>query len=370
MIGPFPISPTLIDGGASSALMYLCDELVKNPTVQLIGVRLCDSTTMPDSDDLFSWPMRNIFVRRFGLARLYRAELMELCEILDSFQPDIVHAQGIDLPGFISVRCGTPALVTVHGIPEQEIAFNSTLRGRLREYVSTRLISRTTLARARHIVSINPYVNNYYADQLAGEVFEIANPVSEMFFRLQRRPEKGRVLYAGRVIPRKGILDLILAFASLKDLDSKLILAGACPDARYLEQVKAEIIRQGLTGRIELRGHLLEAEVLEEFSVAEALVLPSYQETAPMVIQQAMAAGLPVVASNVCGIPSQIRQGIDGLLFTPGDPAELGSSLRKILDDVALAQFFGMNARERAKQAFRSSEVAKATIAAYHMVSS
>lgn len=365
MVGPFPLSPRSIDGGAASALMYLCSQLVRDPDIELVGVRMCDSATVPCDDQSFDWPMHNIAVRRLGLIRLYGSEIADLQNLISEVGADVVHAQGIDLPGFISVRCGIPALVTVHGIPEKETAFVPKIFGRLREHLACRLISHRTLSQARNIVSINPYVDRFYAKRLQGQVFQISNAVSQEYFTVNRRPEGGRVLYAGRLIRRKGILDLIKAFSFVEGVECRLILAGACPDSRYLGQIKAQVEQLGLRDRVIVCGHLTESQMLKEFALAEVLVLPSYQETAPMVIQQAMAAGIPVIASRICGIPYQLRDGVDGLLFSPGDLAELSNRLKTILSDAALARVLGENSRERALLHFQSSSVARATITAY-----
>ncbi len=85
--------------------------------------------------------------------------------------------------------------------------------------------------------------------------------------------------------------------------------------------------------------------MLEEFSRAEALVLPSYQETAPMVIQQAMAAGLAVIATKICGVPYQIEHDVTGLLYTAGSVDELATLLRRLGTEPSLGKRLGEAAR-------------------------
>jgi glycosyltransferase involved in cell wall biosynthesis len=84
-----------------------------------------------------------------------------------------------------------------------------------------------------------------------------------------------------------------------------------------------------------------------------------------MVIQQAMAAGLPVIATGVGGIPYQLEHGRTGLLCNPGDSRALGALLRMTDQEAGLMHEMGRAAREEAARRFRASEVASATLGVY-----
>ncbi len=124
----------------------------------------------------------------------------------------------------------------------------------------------------------------------------------------------------------------------------------------------------GLGSRVTMAGLLEEQSLIEEFRLASALVLPSYQETAPMVIQQAMAAGLPVIATRVGGIPDQIEHDHSGLLFEPGDVVELCSLLRRLNVEGGLGERLAAAARVTAANTFTSARVAEATKRAYEQI--
>lgn len=84
-----------------------------------------------------------------------------------------------------------------------------------------------------------------------------------------------------------------------------------------------------------------------------------------MVIQQAMAAGVPVIASRICGIPFQIDDGVSGFLIEPGNVADLSDRLVKVLAEPGLAQRLGASARETARASYLASAVAQATVDTY-----
>jgi glycosyltransferase involved in cell wall biosynthesis len=368
MIGPFPRSPESIDGGAASALTYLSQELASRPDVELVGIRIADSTTVSRGEGRFTWPIHDLPLGRLGLPTLYRSQRKYLGRLLREYRPDIVHAQGIDLPGFVAVKSGFPSVVTVHGVLGEETKFGVDARARARSFLTEILMERPTVTHAKDLISISPYVTQHYGRRITGRVHEIPNPISQRYFEVKREPQRGRLLFAGRIIKRKGVIDLVRAFAQVRQTNATVVLAGASTEPDYEQLVRQEISRQRLSAQFEFRGLLDESAVLSEFSRAEALVLPSYQETAPMVIQQAMAAGLPVIASRICGIPYQIQHEMTGLLYTAGSTSELALLMRRLWTEPQLGPSLAAAARESAIRNYHAASVADATIVSYKII--
>ena len=100
-------------------------------------------------------------------------------------------------------------------------------------------------------------------------------------------------------------------------------------------------------------------------SLLDLLVVPSLVETTPFVILEAMAAGKPVVASRIYGIPEMIEEGESGSLVDPSDPAGLAGALLPLIRDPALRQQYGRRARERYERYFSADHMARTTTAAY-----
>ena len=327
MIGPYPGSPDKIDGGAASALTYLSQELANRPGVDLIGVRIADTNTASKTSLDFGWPILDLPLGRLGLTTQYRQQRKQLDELLRRYRPDVVHAQGIDLPGYLAVHGAVPSVVTVHGILGEETKFGADLKTRARALLTATLLEGPTVRRAKDLISISPYVAHHYSSQISGRIHDIPNAIAPKYFTIRRTPEKGRLLFAGRIIRRKGAVDLVRAFGKVCETEGRLVFAGAATEPDYEQLVRQEVTQLGLAGRVEFLGLLDEAAMLNEFARAEALVLPSYQETAPMVIQQAMATGLAVVATRICGVPYQIEHDVSGLTYTAGAVDELAGLL-------------------------------------------
>ena len=356
MIGPYPGSPDKIDGGAASALTYLSQELASRPGIEFIGVRIADSTTEAKSA-LGTLDGRSLIcpLGDSGSRRCTASLEIFSPACCRRFRPDIVHAQGTDLPGYIAVRSDVPSIVTVHGILGEETRYGADFEARARSFLNGALLEKPTVQHATDLISISPYVTKHYGKPIRGRVHEIPNAIAPQYFGIRREPEKGRLLFAGRLIKRKGVVDLVRAFAKAH-VDGTLVFAGAATEPEYERLLEQEIAQFGLIERVEFRGLLDEASMLEEFSRAEALVLPSYQETAPMVIQQAMAAGLAVIATNICGVPYQIQHDVTGLLYTAGDVDDLAALLRRLGSEPLLGKRLGEAARVAAIERYHAAK--------------
>jgi glycosyltransferase involved in cell wall biosynthesis len=347
-------------------MSYLADAFVESANVELVGARI---SAYPDGqaiDDDLGFPVYNIPDHRFGMATLFHRQRRAFQNIVARVKPDIVHGQGANLPGLMAIESNYPSIVTVHGIIGQDAKYLSKVRDRVRERVISGLIERPVIRKARSLILISPYVRKFYGNLITGKAFNISNPVSQPYFDIKPSPQPGRLVFAGRVIPRKGLIDLIEAFAHVARIhNATLRIAGSLSDHAYVRQVKLHVRKLGLDEQVEFLGVLNDAEVIREFTTAHALVLPSYQETAPMVVLQAMAAGVPVIATNVCGVPYQVADGRSGLLFMPGDVEMLASHLRRILESPAAAHQMGLAGRRIAVESVHARAVARKTIDAY-----
>jgi glycosyltransferase involved in cell wall biosynthesis len=143
------------------------------------------------------------------------------------------------------------------------------------------------------------------------------------------------MISVGRLSPEKGQAGLLQAFAKLRPRhpELQLRLVGDGPDRASLETLVKEL---GLSDAVTFVGRLPEEETLAEIARANLLVLPSFMEGLPIVLMEAMAAGVPVIASRIAGIPELVEDDETGLLFTPSNWNELASRIDLLLGDDVL----------------------------------
>ena len=155
--------------------------------------------------------------------------------------------------------------------------------------------------------------------------------------------ERSGIVTVTRLRPPKDTLTLIEALGQAPELPP-LTIVGDGPERAAVE---AAIERQGLQDRVALVGDV--ADPAAYLDRAAAFVLSTTSEGMPMAVLEAMAAGLPVVASAVGGIPEIVVDGETGLLVQPSDPEELAAALRKLFADPSLAARLGAAARRNAE---------------------
>ena len=163
-----------------------------------------------------------------------------------------------------------------------------------------------------------------------------------------------RVLTVGRLSSEKGHVGLVDAFdAAFRDRDVELHVVGSGPE---LSDIQQEVARRGLDNRVKFLGALSARDVLLQMANADVFALPSLMEGLPVVLMEAMAVGVPVVAPRLSGIPELVEDGVSGLLFTPANWRELGEKMALALDDRALRQRLVRAARAKVEGEFSIDE--------------
>lgn len=160
------------------------------------------------------------------------------------------------------------------------------------------------------------------------------------------------LLCVAAVTPHKGHGPLTEALARVEDLPWSCTYAGALGrDPEFAERLRRQIEAAGLAGRIRLAGPLTGADLAAAYARADLVVLASRAETYGMVVTEALARGIPVLATAVGGLPETLGRAPDGslpgLLVPPGDPAALAGALRRWLGDAGVRTELRRSARAR-----------------------
>lgn len=158
------------------------------------------------------------------------------------------------------------------------------------------------------------------------------------------------ILFLGLLGKRKGIFDVLAVLDELRhDVPEVRLIAGGDGE---IEEVRATVASLGLQEHVEVPGWIGQEKKQVLLKSADIFVLPSYNEGLPMSLLEAMAAGLPVVCSNVGGIPTAITEGKDGLLIDPGDRPALKAALLSLLQDPERCRQLGEAAYARVNEEF------------------
>jgi glycosyltransferase involved in cell wall biosynthesis len=264
-------------------------------------------------------------------------------------RPRVVHAHWAIPAGLVALALKamtrTPYVLTIHGA--DAYALRGPLLGWLKRRIAMGADTISTVSEAL-VDSLD-----WPKDQPAPPVVPMGVDVDAIQAGVpDRAPIHGRFLFVGRLAEKKGVDVLIRALAEVPK--GTLLVVGDGPERPSLE---ALTVQMGVEDRVRFAGKLPRSGVLEELGLAYGLVIPSRvavsgdQEGTPVVLAEGMAAGVPVVASNLGGLAEHIQPGVTGLLVAPGSVPELADALEKAMADPPAFQACA----DRAKELMRTS---------------
>jgi glycosyltransferase involved in cell wall biosynthesis len=371
VLGLFPSDPKRIVGGVEAATLRLCEGLSRIPGNEVHAVVSSPGFPVGTRALAPNWNVHSIGTfDHFGNILLALPDRRRMVRALRAIRPDIVHAHSADRHALAALDSGLPAVVTIHGVIERETRLERSPVERFRGLFRDRMVN-DVLRRARNVIYVSPYLRELYDERLGkARRWVVENPVGEDFFHARREEEPSRVFYAGLIIPRKGLRNLLaaVAIASKAAADLKLVFAGSETDAAYKAELERKIDDLNLGGRVTFLGSLPPERLAEEYARSAFVVLVSRQDTSPISVQEAMAAGKPVIGSTVGGIPHLVRDGANGFLVPYGDAALLADRMLRLLRVACLRRSMGEKGREEALRRFSIDEVARATASVYREV--
>lgn len=296
----------------------------------------------------------------------------------------LVHAHGQVGYTIAAIRSGVPHVVTPHGMLAREKHASAGAPVLGRERVRQELWSRTErwcLEHARHMVVISPYVRQLIEPHTSAQLHDISNPVDPAFFELERpgvaESERGRssapvLLSVGWLNARKRHELILRALPLVREQVPGVRLrivgnpeAGEGGQAERLHRLVREL---GLGDAAQIVGGLSHAQLLQEYRQADVYVHAAVEESSPVAVAQAMAAGVPLCAVDIPGLHHLLVEDQTGVYAGEATPQALSNAIVKIVDNSGRARSLGENARRRALSRFHPSVVARATADLYRAV--
>jgi glycosyltransferase involved in cell wall biosynthesis len=221
---------------------------------------------------------------------------------------------------------------------------------------------RAVLAAARSVITTSAWARRVLLQRysLPGDRVHVAEPGSDVAELAPGTASAGALLSVAAVIPGKGHDVLLDALAMLAGLRWHCVCVGSVERApAFAEGLRRRVLNCGMDDRVRFSGPQIGDDLARSYGAADVLVLPSRGETYGMVVTEALARGLPVIAAEVGGVPEAMGHGADGtrpgLLVPPDDPRALCDALRAWLEDADLRRRLRRAARERRESLARWS---------------
>ncbi len=368
--GRYPLEEDLLCSGVERVASLLAESISFGKDLETFVVT-CSNRI--NREEIFQRGNIKIFalplLGRFGNIRLYKKERVSISEKIKSLTPDIIHTHDLGFYTLAGFSTGYPQVVSVHGVRYIDINFENGFLNRLRKF-SISYLEEECLKYARWVIINTPYLEKKIQERSRARLFFLENPVEDEFFGVKSNINGRNLLFVGRITPIKGLFILIKALLRLKEdfPDIRVRVAGIVEDHNYFGKIKDFIQEKGLNENVIFLGCLGKEQLLEEYSKASIFVLPSFQEASPMAICEAMAAGTCIVASDVGGIPSLIRNNREGILVPPGDVEFLYTTISDLLKDDRYRIRLAESARIQAQSRFLKRKLGQTLFQIYRTI--
>jgi glycosyltransferase involved in cell wall biosynthesis len=365
VVTSFPKNPFSPEGGVEAVSANLTEALSRFEDLEIHVITIDRHI---DCNKIIPWG--NVAIHRLHcmtenvLLRALTSGRKLVHAYLAHLKPDVIHSH--DTYGLMVKGFNAPRVFTVHGFICEDTRVSGIKMPRLRSALWKWFETRGW-ADQPHIIAISPYVRERLSGIVKGTIHDIENSVAESFFSIQRQEREGIIFSAAVISPRKNTLALVDAIATLiqKGVNVRLRLAGTVAERSYGQAVHSRIDSYGLQRKINMLGPITIERVQAELAQASVFALVSIEENAPLCIEEAMAAGVPVVASNRCGMPYMVRHGETGFLVNPFDSNDIAKRIRQLLNDRNLRHEMGKKSRRWALHSYHPKLVANRTLAVY-----
>jgi glycosyltransferase involved in cell wall biosynthesis len=316
-------------------------------------------------------PNRFPAARRYQTARLYELPMRSrfdfragrrLAQLVQDEKYALIHAhtpRSLMVGAQAARRAGVPLVYHVHSPAGRD----STRR--LQNQINLWL-ERRSARRAARLIAVSPSVRTYMIDQgfAPHQVVCVPNGVPRIAVPARHEAPMAWTLGMTALFrPRKGVEVLLEALSIVRHngFDVRLLAIGPFETPTYEAEVRTLAANLRLGDSVYWTGFV--TDVAAELARIDALVLPSlFGEGLPMVVLEAMAAGVPVIASSVEGVPEAIRNRKDGLLIEPGNPRALAAAIEELVAGQLAYPALSASAQERHAHHF-SAEIMAAHVA-------
>lgn len=279
------------------------------------------------------------------------------------FRPDLVHAQWIVPSGLVAailrLVLRTPYVLTSHGADAHMLNRWPILP-----------LKRTVVRNATTFIGVSHAIVKRFEDAAQNPIIQPTGIDFSWWEQNvgERSPKPGRVLFVGRLASKKGVEVALRAMLLLPTASLRII-----GDGPQMDDLKRTAERLAIEGRVAFLGRRTREQIANEFRDAMCIIIPSVQaadgdrEGTPNVLGEAVASGVPVVASDIDGLGEMLANRATGRLCAPGSAAELAAAVSAMVADPVMAATLAESARFALRPRLELNEVAARTIDVYRL---
>lgn len=341
-IGAYPLSSDMIRGGVEASVYGLAQELGKSNVVHVFDAPRKGGETGTVEEG-------NVLVHRTDNPGRWQVSAIrqtkKMAKEIRMLQPDVCHVHGTNLFAWKMYRRlkkeGLPCVVTVHGLARVEkknaLKKGFSIKG-LVQYLYQGWAEKRFLGQLPMAIVDTEYVNdmiNCYPIRRKPIMYVVPQGIDEDFYGVSCSQGSRVILSVGAIGNRKGHLLTLRAFERLREegFDAQLVIAGIVAEQDYLGHLQSVILNSKHKESIRLCANLPKEDLRQLYQEAHLFVLHSEEESQGIVFAEAMATGMPIVATRVGGIPFVVSHGKNGLLSGYGDVKTFAENIARLMKD-------------------------------------
>ena len=277
---------------------------------------------------------------------------------------DIIHAQDLKRSAIVGKNFNKPLVATIHGTMKDHFTGLNANKIYSLNYIQSMLFEKISLNLIKYAICVSPYIEEVIKSKNKKiKTWQIDNAISKEYFKNFDLKFYNEILFVGSITYRKQADIIVRALEQIPDIKLKLIYQYY--DKNYYNFIKSIIKDKKLSNRVVFLGRKNKLEIINELKKSSALILPSRYESFGMVLAEAMAVGIPVIATNVAGIPHLIKNEETGFLINVGDLNQLVEIIRTLIGNKEYARKIGQNAKKAACLRWHPKIIAQKTIEVY-----
>lgn len=308
---------------------------------------------------------------RLDIYTKYFFERKKFLSYIEKINPDVIHVHGTEgayirlMPYYRDISIlsiqGIYSLVYEKSKQISDVIQKKLERNGVKDGVN---FGTRTHYDKKFVVKANPHAKIYNLNEA------ISYHYFERDWNIENIKNDLTLLFVGSVIERKGVHILISAFAKLKKTapTSSLRIIGGI-DKKYQKKLFKIIDKEQLNDSITFAGQLESRDIANELSNCSIFILPSFYENSPNALAEAMAVGVPSIASSTGGIVTMLNNEQNGLLFKTGNVSDLFEKIITLIHDVNLVSRLSSNAKKWAKKNQYPPVVADQVVTVYKKIS-
>ena len=357
-IGPFPQTIDHVRGGVEASVFGLAKAQRAICEVHVFDIpRIGGHHDVENLEGITVHRCCNQGGRQYAAGR----QVDVMAKEIQTLQPDVCHIHGTSLFAWLMYRelkrMKLPVIVTIHGLVrvEKRNALKKCISAKkLFQYLYQGWVEKRFLSQLPMAIVDTEYVKdmvNHYPIRRKPVMHVIPQGIDESLFSLKCSKDSRVILSVGAISERKGHLITLKAFelAESKGMGAQLIIVGTVAEKQYMERLQDAIAQSKYSSQVSLYTDVSGEALKQLYENAHLFVLHSEEESQGIAFAEAMATGLPIVATQVGGVPWVVEHGKNGLLSTFGAIEAFAEHIQNLMSDVSLWQLMSNASSETAQ---------------------